>query len=446
MYSVVLALFVFLFTPRAVFAASHISRLQIPLHKSTVIIEKKDGTNTKKILVSDYLTSTKVIISEKGTVASAPSYYPYGSSISPITLAETNKQYTGQQKVSDESSVYNYNARYYNPSNGIFIQPDTVEGPTRFTYVAGNPVMHNDPSGHCTICVDFDQNRESSYGRGDISHDFGRSTRTMNGPQPNLVATSHSRRSFELLRSLSTGNLLDKPTVLETYFPKGSFGTFKTGALWTSRFEPSTMATLSFGAKFSEDFDFSRGGKLHGLCNGPCPMGGAKTGENGMSARFMYLTRGQLAVYLYHSEKDSTRKYGRFLPLMKDAPEMSFDENENLTDLSTNIKYNPGFINGYEDQSGSIGPYEVLTARPGQWQDYQLRVQLNDGGRNGQIQAWVNGKKALDVRGFNFIHDNNDRYMLQNSLFQTFAGGNDNTWAPKNDSSIQFDYFNVSRE
>ncbi len=148
MYLVVLAVFVFLFTPRAVFAASHISRLHIPLYKSTVIVEKKDEVIAKKILVSDYLTSTKAIISEKGMVASAPSYYPYGSSISPITLSETNKQYTGQRKVSDESPVYNYNARYYNPSNGIFIQPDSVEGPTRYTYVDGNPAILNDPSGN----------------------------------------------------------------------------------------------------------------------------------------------------------------------------------------------------------------------------------------------------------------------------------------------------------
>ena len=148
MYLVVLAVFVVLFSPRAAFAASHTSRLQIPLHKATVIVEKKDEAITKKILVSDYLSSTKVVISEKGTVSNAPSYYPYGSSITQVPLRETNKQYTGQQKVSDESSVYDYNARYYNPTTAFFIQPDTVEGPARYTYVAGNPIKFSDPSGY----------------------------------------------------------------------------------------------------------------------------------------------------------------------------------------------------------------------------------------------------------------------------------------------------------
>ncbi|MGB4966087.1 MAG: hypothetical protein WBO77_03195 [Microgenomates group bacterium] len=48
MYFVVLAVFVVLFSPRVALAAMHTSRLQIPLHKSTVIIEKRDGADSKK--------------------------------------------------------------------------------------------------------------------------------------------------------------------------------------------------------------------------------------------------------------------------------------------------------------------------------------------------------------------------------------------------------------
>lgn len=137
-----------LLLPSPSFAQSHTTRLQIPLHKSSVIVEKKNGAITKKILVSDYLSSTKAVISEKGTVSNTPSYYPYGSSLTPLSLKETNKQYTGQRKVSDDSSVYNYNARYYNPTSALFIQPDSVRGPGRYSYVAGNPVQATDPSGH----------------------------------------------------------------------------------------------------------------------------------------------------------------------------------------------------------------------------------------------------------------------------------------------------------
>src|SRR3990167_11549358 len=62
--------------------------------------------------------------------------------------------YTNQRKVTNDSNLYNYNARYYNPDLGIFIQPDTVEGGNRFSYVGGNPVMNNDPSGNfCIPCI-----------------------------------------------------------------------------------------------------------------------------------------------------------------------------------------------------------------------------------------------------------------------------------------------------
>lgn len=141
-------LFLYLVFPFPTFAQSHITRLQIPVGKTTFQIEKKDGAVTEKLFINDYLSSTKAVISESGDVTTYPSYYPYGSPISPFSLAETSKQYTGQKKVSDDSSVYNYKARYYNPEIGVFIQPDSVEGPTRYTYVAGNPAMANDPSGN----------------------------------------------------------------------------------------------------------------------------------------------------------------------------------------------------------------------------------------------------------------------------------------------------------
>jgi len=60
---------------------------------------------------------------------------------------DNNRYYTNQRKVTNDSNLYNYNARYYNPDLGIFIQPDTVEGGNRFSYVGGNPVMNNDPTG-----------------------------------------------------------------------------------------------------------------------------------------------------------------------------------------------------------------------------------------------------------------------------------------------------------
>ncbi len=124
------------------------SRLTIALGSATMQLEKKDSLLTQKLLMHDYLSSTKVVITEAGDVSTYPSYYPYGSSIEQTSVDVANKQYTGQKKVSDDSSIYNYNARYYNPTSALFIQPDSVRGPGRYSYVSGNPVQGTDPSGH----------------------------------------------------------------------------------------------------------------------------------------------------------------------------------------------------------------------------------------------------------------------------------------------------------
>ncbi len=128
--------------------ATRESRLTISLGSAKIQLEQKDSQSTQKLLIHDYLSSTKAVISESGEVSTYPSYYPYGSSIAQTPVDMTDKQYTGQKKVTDDSSVYNYNARYYNPTTAIFIQPDTVRGPGRYTYVSGNPIQGTDPSGY----------------------------------------------------------------------------------------------------------------------------------------------------------------------------------------------------------------------------------------------------------------------------------------------------------
>ncbi|MCA9368357.1 RHS repeat-associated core domain-containing protein, partial [Candidatus Kaiserbacteria bacterium] len=66
----------------------------------------------------------------------------------------TDNLFTGQKQ--DESGLYYYNARYYDPEIGQFISPDTivpepmrVDAYNRYMYALGNPLKFNDPSGHC---------------------------------------------------------------------------------------------------------------------------------------------------------------------------------------------------------------------------------------------------------------------------------------------------------
>ncbi len=132
------------------------SRLTIPLAShATLVIENKNGVDTQTAAISDSLSSTKVILSSEGTTTSTPIYYPYGAEREALASSVNNRYYTGQRKVDTEDNLYNYNARYYSPETGIFTQPDFVEGPNRFAYVTGNPILHNDPTGHCVQCNVF---------------------------------------------------------------------------------------------------------------------------------------------------------------------------------------------------------------------------------------------------------------------------------------------------
>lgn len=136
--------------PPGVYAEEHSSKLNLTIPGGVLVIQKVKGQENKTILVQDHLSSTKVLVNQNGNIEKSPIYYPYGNTVDQNTskIHQTNRYYTAQRKVTDESDLYNYNARYYNPNTGIFIQPDSVQGPTRYTYVAGNPVQANDPTGN----------------------------------------------------------------------------------------------------------------------------------------------------------------------------------------------------------------------------------------------------------------------------------------------------------
>jgi RHS repeat-associated protein len=81
-------------------------------------------------------------------------YYPYGQTCSG-TMA-TDRLYTGQRWEAG-IGLYDYNARYYDPALGRFVQADTVvpkpgnpQSFNRYAYCIGNPLRYTDPSGHFT--------------------------------------------------------------------------------------------------------------------------------------------------------------------------------------------------------------------------------------------------------------------------------------------------------
>ena len=69
-------------------------------------------------------------------------------------VISTDFTYTGQRDLPD-TGLMDYHARFYSPSLGRFIQPDTIipgmanpQSWNRYSYVTNNPINYNDPTGH----------------------------------------------------------------------------------------------------------------------------------------------------------------------------------------------------------------------------------------------------------------------------------------------------------
>jgi RHS repeat-associated protein len=103
---------------------------------------------------TDHLGSTGLLTSGAGSVAGSWSYLPFGGTFKAEGTGGTDWRYTGQRQ-DEGSGLYYYNARYYDPTLGRFITPDTlVQAPydpqtlNRYTYCRNNPVNLVDPSGN----------------------------------------------------------------------------------------------------------------------------------------------------------------------------------------------------------------------------------------------------------------------------------------------------------
>ena len=108
----------------------------------------------------DHLGSSNVITDGTGAKVQALTYYPYGAtrtnSSSSTPAVDVPYKYTGQE-LDSSTSLYYYGARYYDPTLGRFLTADKIirdpfhaQSLNRYSYVLGNPIKYNDPSGNTT--------------------------------------------------------------------------------------------------------------------------------------------------------------------------------------------------------------------------------------------------------------------------------------------------------
>ncbi|MEL7626130.1 MAG: RHS repeat-associated core domain-containing protein [Anaerolineaceae bacterium] len=104
------------------------------------------------LLFSDHLGSSSVVVNQAGRVEQRGYYLPWGGNRAG-RVSITDYGYTGQMR---EGDIYYYNARWYDPDIGRFMQADTIvpmasqgtQGFDRYAYVNNNPLRYTDPSGN----------------------------------------------------------------------------------------------------------------------------------------------------------------------------------------------------------------------------------------------------------------------------------------------------------
>ena len=108
-------------------------------------------------ILDDHLGGVNVVTNADGDPAQLVEYKPFGSFSRNETFldmdAQQSRYFTGQ-RLDDETGLYYYGARYYDPSIGRFITADPTvqhvgdpQDLNRYTYCRNNPVNLIDPSG-----------------------------------------------------------------------------------------------------------------------------------------------------------------------------------------------------------------------------------------------------------------------------------------------------------
>jgi RHS repeat-associated protein len=104
----------------------------------------------------DNLNSSSALSDSSHNQIEVDAYYPFGRALTanPQASFQVSRRFTGQV-FDGETGLYYYNARYYDPELGRFIQPDTeipdLSNPqsyNRYSYVLNNPLRYTDPNGH----------------------------------------------------------------------------------------------------------------------------------------------------------------------------------------------------------------------------------------------------------------------------------------------------------
>lgn len=165
-------------------------------------------------------------------------------------------------------------------------------------------------------------------------------------------------------------------------------------------------ATLSFDVYFEDGFQWTLGGKLHGVGPERPVSGGRPRRAERWSSRIMFKEDGRVATYLY--DQNQSKRWG----VGKKTVEPVF--------------------------------------KIGEWQRVSVQTRLNDPGeKNGFVRVLIDGKEVVSSENISFRGIDTQDTMIQQFLFSTFHGGSDAAWTPVDASGnptvvhARFDNFRV---
>ncbi len=147
-------------------------------------------------------------------------------------------------------------------------------------------------------------------------------------------------------------------------------------------------ATLSYDVKFPEEFQFVRGGKLHGLGPESPVTGGHDREPHRWSARVTFSRDDSVRTYVYDQTEDVTYGVGR-------------------------------------------GPGNGFTFSREQYHAVSMHMRLNDPDEsNGFVNIYVDGERVVTHDGLRIRGTGGENTLIQEFLFSTFHGGSSPQWAP----------------
>ena len=110
-------------------------------------LARSDGTTTRYFL-PDHLGSTIALVDNAGSLTTRYTYSPFGDTTQTGEGSTNPFQYTGREN--DNTGLYYYRARYYDPRLQRFISSDPIGlrgGLNTYAYVENNPLNWIDPEG-----------------------------------------------------------------------------------------------------------------------------------------------------------------------------------------------------------------------------------------------------------------------------------------------------------